>query len=336
KVELAVQQETAKRREKAQAEKEAIVKDIQAKNAEVMPLAVRLSGFGPLARSIEAVNAEIKGFRPHYEAYQQNLKLAAQKDDLAKAVATATAAQAQHEQKLRAIGAELEERQRAYDRDGHAKAEAACESLSGEIASIVARLEAGARRLAAVDAEVGQIVLDLAHIKEIERGQETEREYLRFVDQSRSILKMAGPEIVKIYIDFISREATGIYCEIAGDRRTEIRWTPDYDIVMVDEGRERAFRQLSGGEQMSAALAVRLAILKILTNSDVVFLDEPTQNMDEGRRQNLAQEILRIKGFRQMVVISHDDTFNANLENVIEIEKVNGESGVRGRPVAGP
>jgi len=87
---------------------------------------------------------------------------------------------------------------------------------------------------------------------------------------------------------------------------------------------------------MSAALAVRLAILKILTNSDVVFLDEPTQNMDEPRRQNLAQEIVRIKDFRQMVVISHDDTFNANLENVIEIEKSGGESMVRRPSVAGP
>ena len=32
---------------------------------------------------------------------------------------------------------------------------------------------------------------------------------------------------------------------------------------------------------MSAALAVRLAILKILTSSDLSFLDEPTQNLDE-------------------------------------------------------
>lgn len=334
KIELAVRRETLKKREKARAEKEAIAKDIQAKNAEVMPLVIKLNGFGPLARSIEAVNAEIKNLRPQYEAYQQNLKLAGQKDDLQKALAKATSIRAQHEQKLREIGTELEEKQRSYDREGHAKAKAACESLSGEIASIAARIEAGARRLSAVNADIGQIALDLARVKEIGQSQDAEREYLRFVDLSRSILKMAGPEIVKVYLDYISREATSMYCEIANDRRVEIRWTPDYDILLIEDGRERAFRQLSGGEQMSAALAVRLAILKILTSSDVVFLDEPTQNLDESRRLNLAQEILRIRGFKQMIVISHDDTFNSNLENVIEIEKVNGESGVRGRPVA--
>ena len=41
---------------------------------------------------------------------------------------------------------------------------------------------------------------------------------------------------------------------------------------------------------------------------------------------------MRIKDFKQMVIISHDDTFNASLENVIEIEKTEGKSVVRRRP----
>ena len=159
-----------------------------------------------------------------------------------------------------------------------------------------------------------------------------EVDYLAFVERVREVIRMAGPEVIRVYIDLISKEATEMYCEIAGDRRFDIRWTNDYDIVLTEDGRERTFRQLSGGEQMSAALAVRLAVLKILTSSDIVFLDEPTQNLDESRREHLAREIMRIKDFRQMVIISHDDTFNAALENVIEIEKLNGESKVRRRP----
>jgi exonuclease SbcC len=251
-------------------------------------------------------------------------------------VTQAAAALAISDKKLKEIAAALDEKAKAYDREGHEKAKIACESLSREIASIATRIETNGRRSAAIEKEIGQITNDLAKIEQIKKDQDAEREYLQFIDQSRTIIKAAGPEIVKVYIDYISREATSMYCEIASDRRVELRWTPDYEIVLIADGREHAFRQLSGGEQMSAALAVRLAILKILTSSDIVFLDEPTQNMDEQRRGNLAQEILRIKGFRQMIVISHDDTFNANLENVIEIEKVNGESCVRGRSIAGP
>jgi exonuclease SbcC len=335
-LELAVKRETLKKRDKALAEKADIVREMDAKSAELMPLIVRLNSIGPVAKAIDTINVEIKGLKPQYEAYQQNLKLAGQKDDLQRAMAQAVDILAQADKKLKEIAAAREEKAESYDRDSHEKAKVACDTLAREMASLAARNEANGRRIIDIGKEIVRIEQDLAKIEQIKRDQEAEREYLRFIDQSRTILKAAGPEIVKVYIDYISREATNMYCEIAGDRRVELRWTPDYDIILIADGREHGFRQLSGGEQMSAALAVRLAILKILTSSDVVFLDEPTQNMDEQRRSNLAQEILRIKGFRQMVVISHDDTFNSNLENVVEIEKVNGESCVRGRNIAGP
>ncbi|HEX8035952.1 MAG TPA: hypothetical protein VF510_19000, partial [Ktedonobacterales bacterium] len=88
----------------------------------------------------------------------------------------------------------------------------------------------------------------------------------------------------------------------------------------------RTFAQLSGGEQMSAALAVRLALLRSLTRLDIAFFDEPTQNMDDERRGNLADQIRRVRGFDQLIVISHDDTFEQGLDSVIHLEKRNGET----------
>ena len=72
---------------------------------------------------------------------------------------------------------------------------------------------------------------------------------------------------------------------------------------------------------MAAALAIRLAILKILTNADFAFFDEPTTNLDKDERNNLAKCIQNIKGFRQIFVISHDDTFEENAENIIKFTK---------------
>jgi exonuclease SbcC len=107
-----------------------------------------------------------------------------------------------------------------------------------------------------------------------------------------------------------------------------LKWQNDYDIEIESAGDVKSFRQLSGGERMSAALAVRLALLKALSSCDFVFLDEPTQNMDEVRREKLSQEIMKIRGFKQVFVISHDDTFNERYANVIKIEKKDGESRV--------
>ncbi len=72
---------------------------------------------------------------------------------------------------------------------------------------------------------------------------------------------------------------------------------------------------------MVAALAVRLALLQGMSAVDVAFFDEPTANLDPERRANLAQQIARIKGFSQLVVISHDDTFEQDTGHVIHIGK---------------
>jgi exonuclease SbcC len=71
---------------------------------------------------------------------------------------------------------------------------------------------------------------------------------------------------------------------------------------------------------------VRLALLKTLARLDVAFFDEPTQNMDDVRRGNLAEQIRRVRGFNQLIVISHDDTFEQGLDSVIFLHKRDGET----------
>ena len=50
------------------------------------------------------------------------------------------------------------------------------------------------------------------------------------------------------------------------------------------------------------------------------FFDEPTQNLDEHRRIKLAEALNKIPNM-QLVVISHDDTFEQSFDHVIKIEK---------------
>jgi exonuclease SbcC len=71
--------------------------------------------------------------------------------------------------------------------------------------------------------------------------------------------------------------------------------------------------------QMAAALSIRLALLKQLTDIRIAFFDEPTANMDAERRENLAMQISRITNFDQLFVISHDETFDNFVDNVISL-----------------
>ncbi|MCY4114127.1 MAG: SMC family ATPase [Chloroflexi bacterium] len=144
----------------------------------------------------------------------------------------------------------------------------------------------------------------------------------------RGVLRAAGPLVTEALLADVSEAADEIFGEVLGDRAGRLRWTPDYDIVLERGGHTRSFTQLSGGEQMTAALAVRLALLRELLHIDVAFFDEPTQNLDDTRRTNLAEQILHVRGFKQLVVITHDDSFERMLDHVIHVRKVNGESRV--------
>ena len=142
-----------------------------------------------------------------------------------------------------------------------------------------------------------------------------------YCDTLRSYFKIAIPKITEALLRTINIEATNHYRHIMDDPNVLIIWDKEFNVKVKTAENEKEFFQLSGGEQMSVALAVRLAILKILSNVEFAFFDEPTTNLDPEKRENLSKIIQRIKGFQQLFVISHDDTFEENVDNVIKFEK---------------
>lgn len=150
---------------------------------------------------------------------------------------------------------------------------------------------------------------------------------LQFVSDARNFYNQASPRITKFYLEEISREADKLFRELLNRQNVALEWTEDYEIMVQEDGHRRGFKSLSGGEQMCAALAVRLALLRIIADIDVAFFDEPTTNMDVPRRRQLADALARLSGtgsniktFRQLFVISHDDTFE-NLSHFIHVQR---------------
>ncbi|HXF42329.1 MAG TPA: hypothetical protein VNK26_01190, partial [Pyrinomonadaceae bacterium] len=136
----------------------------------------------------------------------------------------------------------------------------------------------------------------------------------------RSVLREAAPVVAQNYVYRVSAEANQIFREITANAGTMLKWREDYGIIIEEDGYERPFQSLSGGEQMAAALSIRLALLKQLTDVRIAFFDEPTTNMDAERRENLAAQLGRIRDFDQIFVISHDDTFEPYLDNEIRLD----------------
>lgn len=137
------------------------------------------------------------------------------------------------------------------------------------------------------------------------------------------MLRNAGERMAAVYRERLGERATGYYRSISGDT-ARLQWMADYDIRLLDShlgaARCRVFRQLSGGEQMSAALALRLALLTELAPMGLAFFDEPTANLDGTRREALAALLPKVTaGFEQVFVISHDDTFDSVGDHIVAL-----------------
>jgi exonuclease SbcC len=171
-----------------------------------------------------------------------------------------------------------------------------------------------------------QLAAEMKHFAEIRKslsGEFKEKERLETVAETtafiRDTLKEAAPRVARNYVHHVSLEANLLFREITGNAERTLKWGEDYAIMLEEDGYERPFQSFSGGEQMAAALAIRLALLKQLTDIRIAFFDEPTTNMDAERRENLAQQISRITHFDQLFVISHDETFDNFVDNVVSV-----------------
>lgn len=90
---------------------------------------------------------------------------------------------------------------------------------------------------------------------------------------------------------------------------------------------------LSGGEQVSVALALRLSMAQLLGSSNLnfVILDEPTMHLDEERRRALVKvlsqlsEITDSSNAMQFIIITHDSEIfeDSSVEQIFKFESSN-------------
>ncbi len=198
--------------------------------------------------------------------------------------------------------------------------------LEQEIAGLAIQMQNLQKQLNEWEQKITTAEALLLELEAAQKEQQTLNDLTTMIEHFRKLIKEAAPYVLRAMLSDISAEANRIFGEIMGDRSAQLSWTEDYEITLVRQGLKRSFAQLSGGEQMSAALAVRLALLKKLSTINIAFFDEPTQNMDEQRRSNLAEQIRRVRGFDQLIVISHDDTFEQGLDSLIRLRKQDGST----------
>ncbi len=269
-----------------------------------------------LATAVSTRDRTEDGFR----RFVANEALAGRERELAASFERLTNEREQKRAAAQNAATELEKAAGGYDRPIHASERALLTALNRRQAETSVLLDNENRRKGELTAELERLRV----VREAMKAELTERERLQRVAEAtefiRTTLKEAAPLIAKNYVHHVSVEANQLFREISGNAERTLKWGEDYAIILEEGGYDRPFQSLSGGEQMAAAISVRLALLKQLSDIRIAFFDEPTTNMDAERRENLAMQISNITNFDQLFVISHDDTFEGYMDHEVRVE----------------
>lgn len=219
----------------------------------------------------------------------------------------------------------------AYAADQHQLVRQQKEGLVAAVAALQQRLQdldKDLQRLAGEIARLKQVEQEIAsRLAQKKRCQNQEKlvKYLR-----NRVFKNVSARLSERFREEISQRADRIYRTIAeGDE--ELIWGDHYQVVLRDladgQLRERTDDQLSGGQMMSAVVALRLALLQTI-GARLAFFDEPTSNLDATRRENLARAFRAIDVGReevtehwydQLFLVSHDVAFTEITDQIVEL-----------------
>jgi exonuclease SbcC len=281
----------------------------------------QLATFADLAETLQKQQALREQHRAAHQEYLEHQKLANSRRERDQLLQTAIAQLQTLEQEAKTVSDARDRLNETFDAVHFQTVQTAYQQTKEQSIALNASLPDKLKYLTDLNQQLTRLETIQTKRSQAQKLVEQKRKTQRFVKFARDAYKKAGPRITERYVQNISREADRLFRELLNRPNVGLEWTREYEILVQEGAHTRRFINLSGGEQMCAALAVRLALLKVLADIDIAFFDEPTTNMDKPRRDHLAEAIANIKTFRQLFVISHDDTFEKVTENIILVER---------------
>lgn len=235
------------------------------------------------------------------------------------------------QQSLSVQEAEVKRLGETYFPEQHAETRRQKENLVAEVATITQQLIAMDRDRLRIEEEIGRLKLVKAEIERKLAEKKAFEEKDKLVKFLRNqVFKNVSAQLSERFREEISLRADRIYRTIA-EADEELIWGENYQILLRDmedgQVRERSDDQLSGGQTMSAVVALRLALLQTI-GARIAFFDEPTSNLDASRRENLAHAFRAIDVGReevtehwydQLFLISHDVAFTEITDQMIQL-----------------
>ncbi|MFH1722581.1 MAG: SMC family ATPase [Candidatus Altiarchaeota archaeon] len=92
-----------------------------------------------------------------------------------------------------------------------------------------------------------------------------------------------------------------------------VSFSEDYELEIATTQGKLSLSQLSGGEAVQLALALRLALVELLSPIRLLILDEPFGSLDKEHRELLGDALNKVAEQGQLILVTHIDVDNLQL-----------------------
>lgn len=307
----AEQDATQAEKEAAEAEAEAARSLADAKQAQVAAQAAR-NRAAEVKKAVEDAAAALRRAESAFEAAQQ-IPEALRAVEQARRVADTKAAEAK---RLAAAeqSARVDEAYRRRVQDAVAEAEIVERAAARQLSNATTEWQVAQERLRVAERDLHTEETKLRRRAQLTAQLEAKtavREALVAFRQDR--LARLAPELSETATDFITRMTDGKYVAVELDEN----FTPT---VVDARGVRRPLAMLSGGEESSVALALRIAIGELISGQrgGLLVLDEPFGSQDALRRAGMMAAIRELPG-RQVIIVCHHSEATDMVDLVLDV-----------------
>jgi len=198
-------------------------------------------------------------------------------------------------------------------------------TLESELTGLMQEVADANIQVGAFTAKIESKTEDLERLQEEEKKLETlEADYLLH-KQVRKAFSSGGIPTMVIHtiLDDLQIEANSLLAKLKPGH--ELQFTPDLEIGFRIHGREKEYKQLSGGQKMIMAFSLKIGLSLVIQNRlgvNIKFLglDEVDQSLDKSAVDHYADIIRKLQDRFKVFVITHNDSLKDKFNNVILVE----------------
>jgi exonuclease SbcC len=312
-------------RDQVEAEVEPVIKALEDASKH-MKEAVSGLGYEP-----EEPEAELKALRLKKQEYDQNVSMAKRRPELEENVKTIEQSLGESKGKLANTNEAIEKL--AYHEEEHLQKQTEFDDENRDKSD----LEKDITRLATQKkATQGEIENCEKKLKALEKKESEKKAVDGFTGLLSKIRTAYGKDGVQKMIRARARplleRSTRDLFERFSLAYSDISIDDDYNIAVMGSAGEQDIDQISGGERVALAIALRLAIAQVLSGRvETIIMDEPTTHLDEERRKelvNILSSFFREGGriIPQMLIITHHREIEDVADVIYTVKKEEGYS----------